>query len=230
MTTSGTTVYNPSLGDLTLYAFNLCGIRNTALTQEHMTSARTAANLMLSNWANRGVNLWKVDLVTVNLVTGTSTYSVDPSTVMILDAYVTTTNSGVNTDRIILPVSRTEYASYPNKQQQGFPTIYWFDRLINPTVTIWPVPNTSNGPATLSYYCVTQIQDSNFTNGQTVDIPYRWLDAFATGLAERLAMIWSPALVQLLKTSADEAYNIVAPQDTEYVSMYISPQISGYYR
>jgi len=230
MTTSGTTVYNPSLGDLTLYAFNLCGIRNTALAQEHMTSARIAANLMLSNWANRGVNLWKVDLVTVNLVTGTSTYSVDPSTVMILDAYVTTTNSGVNTDRIILPVSRTEYASYPNKQQQGFPTIYWFDRLINPTVTIWPVPNTSNGPATLSYYCVTQIQDSNFTNGQTVDIPYRWLDAFATGLAERLAMIWSPALVQLLKTSADEAYNIVAPQDTEYVSMYISPQISGYYR
>jgi len=230
MTTSGTTAYNPSLGDLTLYAFNLCGIRNTALAQEHMTSARIAANLMLSNWANRGVNLWKVDLVTVNLVTGTSTYSVDPSTVMILDAYVTTTNSGVNTDRIILPVSRTEYASYPNKQQQGFPTIYWFDRLINPTVTIWPVPNTSNGPATLSYYCVTQIQDSNFTNGQTVDIPYRWLDAFATGLAERLAMIWSPALVQLLKTSADEAYNIVAPQDTEYVSMYISPQISGYYR
>jgi hypothetical protein len=230
MTTSGTTAYNPSLGDLTLYAFNLCGIRDTALAQEHMTSARTAANLMLSNWANRGVNLWKVDLVTVNLVTGTSTYSVDPNTVMILDAYVTTTNSGVNTDRIILPVSRTEYASYPNKQQQGFPTIYWFDRLISPTVTIWPVPNTSNGPATLSYYRVTQIQDSNFTNGQTVDIPYRWLDAFATGLAARLAMIWSPALVQLLKPSADEAYNIAAQQDTEYVSMYISPQISGYYR
>jgi len=230
MTTSGTTAYNPSLGELTLYAFNLCGVRNTALAQEHMSSARTAANLMLSSWSNRGVNLWKVDLVTVPLVTGTSTYAVDSSTVMILDAYVTNTGNGQNIDRIILPVSRTEYASYPNKQQQGFPTIYWFDRLISPTVTIWPVPNTSNGPATLSYYRVTQVQDSNFTGGQTIDIPYRWLDAFATGLAARLSMVWAPAISQMLKPAADEAYNIAAQQDTEYVSMYISPQISGYYR
>jgi len=230
MTTSGTTAYNPSLGELTLYAFNLCGVRNTALAQEHMSSARTAANLMLSSWSNRGVNLWKVDLVTVNLVTGTSTYSVPSDTVMILDAYVTNTGNGQNIDRIILPVSRTEYASYPNKQQQGFPTVYWLDRLISPTITIWPVPNTSNGPSTLSYYRVSQIQDSNFTSGQTIDIPYRWLEAFAQGLAYRLAMVWQPAIVQQLKPLADEAYNIAAQQDTEYVSMYISPQISGYYR
>jgi hypothetical protein len=230
MTTSGTTAYNPSLGELTLYAFNLCGVRNTALAQEHMSSARTAANLMLSSWANRGVNLWKVDLVTVNLVTGTSTYSVPSDTVMILDAYVTTNTGGQNIDRIILPVSRTEYASYPNKAQQGFPTTYWFDRLISPTVTIWPVPNTSNGPSTLSYYRVTQVQDSNYTNGQTIDIPYRWLEAFAMGLASRLAMVWQPALVQQLKPLAEESYNIAAQQDTEYVSMYISPQISGYWR
>jgi len=185
---------------------------------------------MLANWSNRGVNLWEVELVTLNLVTGTSTYSVDPKVIMILDTYVTTTNSGQNVDRIILPISRTEYASYPNKTQQGFPTTYWFDRLISPTITIWPVPNTSTGPSTMSYYAVTQIQDSNYTGGQTIDIPYRWLEAFTTGLAARLAMIWAPALVQMLKPAADEAYSIAAQQDTEYVSMYISPQLSGYYR
>jgi hypothetical protein len=74
------------------------------------------------------------------------------------------------------------------------------------------------------------VQDSNFTGGQTIDIPYRWLDAFATGLAARLSMVWAPAISQMLKPAADEAYNIAAQQDTEYVSMYISPQISGYYR
>ena len=230
MTTSGTYSYNPSLGELTLQALSLCGIIPTALTQEHMSSAHTAANLMLANWSNRGVNLWEVELVTLNLVTGTSTYSVDPKVIMILDTYVTTTNSGQNVDRIILPISRTEYASYPNKTQQGFPTTYWFDRLISPTITIWRVPNTSTGPSTMSYYAVTQIQDSNYTGGQTIDIPYRWLEAFATGLASRLAMIWAPALVQMLKPAADEAYSIAAQQDTEYVSMYISPQLSGYYR
>ena len=230
MTTSGTYNFSPSLGELTLYAFNLAGVRNTAIAQEHLSSARMATNLMLSRWANQGVNLWKVELVTINLVTDTSTYSVDPNVVMVLDTYVTTPNSGANIDRIILPVSRTEYASYPNKTQQGFPTIYWFDRLISPTITVWRVPNTSNGPTTLSYYAVTQIQDSNLTNGQTVDIPYRWYEAFANGLAYRLARIWNPPLVQMLKMEADESYAIAAQQDTEWTNLYISPQVSGYWR
>ena len=230
MTTSGTYAYNPALGELTIYAFNLAGVRSTAIAQEHMTSARTATNIMLARWANMGVNLWKVELVTTNLVTGQSTYPVDSNIVMILDTYVTTTQTGQNIDRIILPVSRTEYASYPNKTQQGFPTIYWFDRLINPTITIWPVPNTANGPATMSYYAVTQIQDANLTGGQTVDIPYRWLEAFANGLAYRLARIWNPALTQMLKPEADESYAIAAQQDVENAAMYISPTLSGYWR
>jgi len=102
--------------------------------------------------------------------------------------------------------------------------------LISPTLTVWPVPNTSTGPSTLSYYAVTQVQDSNFTGGQTVDIPYRWLEAFANGLAYRLARIWNPPLTQMLKPEADESYAIAAQQDTEWTNMYISPQVSGYWR
>ena len=197
MATSGTYNYNPSLGELTLYAFNLAEIRNTALAQEHMESARMASNLLLANWSNRGVNLWAVDLQTVNFnqtpttlsATGTGsvatltfatpntpvytvgtqitvsgitpsgyngtytvtassngsvsyantttgaqtvagtissqtpagTYSVDPNTVVLLDSYVTTTTSSSQPiDRIILPVSRTEYASYPISSKLAF--------------------------------------------------------------------------------------------------------------
>mgnify|MGYP003349330840 FL=1 len=191
MTTSGTYAFNPALGELTIYAFNLCGLRGASLLQEHMQSARMASNLLLSRWANQGVNLWKVDLVTVPLVTGQATYDVDAKTVVILDAYVTNDQTGENIDRIIMPISRTEYASYPNKEQQGFPTVFWFDRLLSPTVTLWPVPNVDNGPSTLSYYRVTQIQDANLQNGLTVDIPYLWMEAFAYGLATRLAQIWA---------------------------------------
>ena len=230
MTTSGTYAFNPSLGELTLYAFNLCGIRNTSIVQEHMTSARMATNLMCARWSNQGVNLWKVDLVSTALVTGQSTYSVDAKTVMMLDAYISNDATGDNIDRIILPVSRTEYASYPNKEQQGFPTVYWFDRLLSPTVTLWPVPNVDNGPQTLNYYRVIQIQDSNFVSGQTVDIPYLWLEAFALGLAQRLAMVWSPDKLSLLKPLADEAYEIAASQNVEQAQQYISPQIAGYFR
>ena len=228
MTTSGTYAFNPSLGEVTLYAYNLCGIRNTSLLQEHMQSARMAANMLAMRWSNQGVNLWAVDLVTVPLVQGQSTYTVDPNTVMILDAYVTTGTGTSEIDRIIMPVSRTEYASYPNKTQQGFPTTYWFDRLLSPTVSLWPVPDGNE--VALKYYRVRQLQDSNFTSGQTVEIPPLWLEAFAMGLAFRLALIWAPDKVQMLKPLADEAYQIAADQNVEYAATYISPQIQGYYR
>jgi hypothetical protein len=229
MATSGTYTFNPSLGELTLYAYNLIGVRNTAVLQEHMTAARMAANLMLARWSNQGVNLWAVDLITVPLVQGQKTYNVDSNTVMILDAYMEITNSGQPIDRIIMPVSRTEYASYPNKEQQGFTTTYWFDRLISPTITLWPVPDGSSAQY-LKYYRVRQLQDSNLQNGQQVEVPYLWMEAFAYGLALRLAQIWAPQMMASLKPMADESYQIAADQNVEYAQQYISPMISGYYR
>ena len=303
MATSGTYNFNPSLGEIVLYAYNLCEIRNTAIVQEHMEAARMATNLLLANWANRGVNLWAVDLETVPFVqtpailtatgngstttltystpntpvytvglqitvsgtgvvdgvqtvtasgngyvsfaasysgstnggtisssTPAATYSVDPNTVVMLDAYVTTTQSQTQPiDRIILPVSRTEYSSYPNKEQTGFPTVFWFDRLISPQVTLWPVPDGTSSQY-LKYYRVRQIQDSNYTSGQTVEIPYLWLEAFAYALAHRLAVIWNAQKSMLLKPLADEAYMIAAEQNVETAQQYISPQISGYFR
>jgi hypothetical protein len=232
MATSGTYAFNPSLGEITLYAYNLIGLRNTSLLQEHMEAARMAANMLCANWSNRGVNLWAVDLVTVPLVQGQKTYNVDLNTVTMLDAYmVIDDGNGQPIDRIILPVSRTEYASYPNKENEGFTTTFWFDRLIspNPTVTLWPVPDGSSAQY-LKYYRVRQIQDATLQNGTQVEIPYLWMDAFAYGLAARLAIIWAPDKAQLLKPLADEAYTIAAEQNVETAQQYISPQIAGYYR
>ena len=199
------------------------------MLQEHMTSARMATNLMLARWSNQGVNLWAVDLITTALVEGQATYNVDANTVMILDAYMEITNSGQPIDRIIMPVSRTEYASYPNKESQGFTTTYWFDRLLSPTITLWPVPD-GNSAQFLKYYRVRQLQDANLQNGQQVEIPYLWMEAFAYGLATRLAQIWAPQMMASLKPMADESYQIAADQNTEYVQQYISPMISGYFR
>jgi hypothetical protein len=226
MTTSGTYAFNPALGEIVLYAYQNIGVRPTSVLQEHMESARMATNMMLSRWSNQGVNLWAVDLVTVPLVQGQSTYAVDGNTVMVLDAY-TTTSSGI--DRVIMPISRTEYASYPNKDQQGFPTSYWYDRLVSPTLTLWPVPDGSSATI-LKYYRVRQVQDSNLQNGENVEIPYRWLEAFADGLTYRLARIWQPQMAVALKGQADESYQIAADQDVEAVNTYISPMIGSYFR
>jgi hypothetical protein len=226
---SGTFAFNPTLGELTLYAFNLCQMRPSALLQEHMQSARMAANLMLGRWSSQGVNLWRVDLVQTPLVKGQTAYPYDPSVIVILDAYISTINTdGSANDRIILPISRSEYSSYPNKEMQGFPTVFWADRLIDPTVTIWPVPDGNQ--TFLSYYCVRQIDDAAFSNATGVNLPTYFFEAFAYGLAARLAAIWAPQLAPALKAMADEAYSIACDQNVETSNIYVSPMLGQYFR
>lgn len=230
MATSGTYTFNPSAGETVLTAYARAQVRRTALTPEHMADARNEANFLLSEWSNRQVNLWTVDLVEVPLLEGVATYDVDPTTVMILDAYISSVNSGSSvTDRVIMPISRTEYASYPDKTMQGFVTSFWFDRLIEPTITLWPVPSADD-TYTLKYYRCRQVQDTVLTNALNVEVPYRWLDAFVFGLAWRLAMIHNPPLTELMFKMYDRAWNIAATQDIENVPMYIAPGLTNYYR
>ena len=226
MTTSGTYNYSPSPGEITLYAFNLIGIRPASILQEHLDSARNAMNMMMASWSNNGVNLWAVSLVTTPLVQGTATYDVSSNVIVMLDTYIQYGDPAI--DRIIMPVSRSEYAAYPNKEQEGFPTVYWMDRLLSPTVTVWPVPDGNQ--TSLKYYCISRLQDADMNGSSTLDIPQIWLEAFAFGLALRLALIWAPDKVALMKQFSDEAYSAAAATGIETAQQYLSPTISGYFR
>lgn len=230
MASSGTFAFSPSLGELVLYAYNLCQIRSTSIEQAHMETARMAANMLLSDWSQRGVNLWKVDLVVEPLIEGQSTYAVDPKTIMMLDAYIRTERPLQPAyDRIILPISRSEYASYGNKERPSIPSVFWFDRLISPTVTLWPPPNEVTG-VTLQYYRVVQIEDAVLGGATTMDLPYRWFNAFADGLALQLARSWAPALIPALAPFAEKSYATAAGNDVETAAFYISPMLGGYWR
>jgi hypothetical protein len=228
--TSGTYNFNPSMGESVLYSYGMCGVRRTALTQAHYEDARMATNMMMSAWSARGVNLWAVDLQSLALTQGCATYQVPSNTIVMLDAYYTINPGGgaAQTDRIMNPISRTEYASYPNKAQQGAPTVFWFDRLLSPTVTLWPTPDGQQ--ACFNYYRLRQTQDSTFTNGTSIEIPVYFWDAFSLGLAWRLALIWAPDKAIMLKPLADEAYEYAATQNVESSQMYISPVIGQYFR
>lgn len=229
ITTSGVYNYAPAVGEVVLTALSRLQIRGPAVLADHMYQARAEANLMQAEWSNRGPNLWAVDLQTVALTQGTATYAVPAETVMILDAYITTAfGSSTTFNRVITPFSRTEYAALPNPQQQAPPTTYWFDRLISPTITLWPVPDGS-ATYTLSYYRYRQVQDAVTAGGLGFEIPYRWIDAAAAGMSHRLARHFAPQLEQIRKTDATEAYNIAAAQDTENVNLYIAPMIGSYY-
>ena len=227
--TSDTFDFNPSNNEIIAQAFSRIGVRRLAILSEHVQNAVMELNLLFSKLNNQSPNLWTVDLQSIPLIQGVATYSILAETIQILDVFIRTQSGTSQTDRILYPLSRTEYASLSNKNSQGFPSQFWFDRLISPTITFYLTPD-GNGPYDAFYYRCRQIQDSRIANGQVAEIPNRWIDAVVAGLAHRLARIYAPNLEQIRKMDADEAWSLAATQDVENVPLNITPGIGGYWR
>lgn len=228
-TYSGTYNFLPSVSELVVAAYRRIGIHRSEILTEHFADAKNECNLLQAQWANLGPTLWTVDLQTVSLVQGTATYTVPADTVMMLDVWISIPNGdGTTSDRIITPYSRTEYASTPDKSTEGAPTVFWFDRLIAPTFTLWPVPDGTI--PTLNYYRFTQVQDAVTTNATNPQVPYLALDAYVANLAHRLARIWKPELAGEREQDSIKAYNVFSTQFVENVPLYISPIASSYWR
>jgi hypothetical protein len=225
--TSGTYDFDPAMGEAVMFSYGLCGVRRTALTQQHYEDARMATNMLMGRWSADGVNLWQVDLHYIPLVKGQSTYPVPSNTIVMLDMYYTINNGHQEIDRIMTPVSRTEYANYPNKHQQGSPTVAWYNRLLSPNVHLWPTPNGQQ--ASFKYYRLRQTQDSVLKNGTSVEIPYYFLEPYVFGLGYRLALIWAPDRAPGLKVQADESFGIASRQNEETANTYVAPMLNGYF-
>ena len=143
---------------------------------------------------------------------------------------LTQANSSPPTDRVLTPISRTDYSAQPNKSQQGTPTTFWFDRLSPvPTVTMWYVPD-GNGPYVYFAYRMRRIQDASAQGGQTPDVPYRALEALCADMSARLSRKYAPALYDSLKLDAAAAWAEFAQEDRERVQLFLCPDTSGYFR
>lgn len=228
-TYSGTYLFNPSAGEIILNAFNRVGVRPSEITATHLQTAVMELNLYLAgNVGNMQPNLWTVTLETLPLTEGQATYSVAAEIVQITNAFIRV-GTTETTDTLLYPMSQTEYAALANKEAEGKPSQFWFNRAISPEITLYLVPD-GNGPYTLYYYMVRQTQDATIAGGYNIEVPYLWLDACTAGLAYRLARIYRPEIEDKRKQDAVEAWTIAASQNVENVPMYIVPDTSGYYR
>jgi hypothetical protein len=234
MTTSGTYVYNPAVADVFAAAFSMCGVRRPELTVEHIADAGFQANMVMVDFSNRNPNQWALEVQQVPLVAGTNTYSLTNRTIAIAAAYISITIGGTINDRLMAPMSATEYAAIPIKAQQGFPNSYWFN-LANPIpqLHLYYTPDSAY-TYTLNLTTFRQMQDVVSPNGQTLDAPYRFLDAFTTGLAARLALNYPdqrrPTLSKDLEILYEKRSVIAASQDQEDVNIYVVPGLYSYFR
>jgi hypothetical protein len=212
----------------------MCGVRRTEITTQHLTDAAFHANMVMVDFSNRNPNQWALEIQPVALTPGINTYSLTNRTIAIAAAYVSITVGGDINDRVISSMSAAEYAAIPIKSQQGFPNSYWLNLATpTPTVHVYYTPDSSY-TYTLNLTTFRQMQDINPANGQTLDAPYRFLDAFTTGLAARLAIVYPdgkrPNLAKDLDALYRDRINTASSTDQENVNLYVSPGLQGYFR
>jgi hypothetical protein len=225
LTLTNTFDFAPSAGECVLNALSRIQIRGPMVKTEMLHMAAMEANLMQVEWSNRGPNLWTVDEQEIETEAAFATYPVDPSTIAVLEVTLGQGSPPNETEIMLTSISRTQYMSYPNKALPGRPTVYWFDILIAPTITLWPVPDQVYN---LHFSRYRQQMDATLRNAGNFEAPYRWLDAASAGLAHRLARHYAPGLEQQRKADYVEAYGHAAARDKENAPVFISPMLEFY--
>lgn len=120
--------------------------------------------------------------------------------------------------------SQQEYYGLPDKTTPGTPTAYFVDRRVNPVVMrIW---KPTNGQTTMLFYTrIRQMQDVSGTS-QTVDVPYRFLEAVTASLAWRMSSKYSPDREERLGFQAAAAIKAAQEEDDQRVPLRFS--VMGY--
>lgn len=133
-----------------------------------------------------------------------------------------------------LPVTqwnRDTWSVINNKLQQGRPsTSYYFEKLIRPQVTMWPVPNNSYDYLTMFIH--RQVQDVG-TMMNELEIPSRWYEAVVWQLAERLAFELPnvpPDLATLTSQMSDKYTMMAEDEETDGATLMLTPGIGVYSR
>jgi hypothetical protein len=126
--TSGTSVFNLDLTELVEEAFERCGFQ--LRSGYDLRTARRSINLMLTEWANRGINLWTVEETSIQLTTNQGIYAVPVDTIDVLDLETRTNNASTSnqTDINLSRISESTYATIPNKLTTGRPIQVYFNR------------------------------------------------------------------------------------------------------
>jgi hypothetical protein len=88
MTTSSVTTFNLDLNNIVEEAFERCGAE--LRSGYDMRTARRSLNILMIEWANRGINLWTIEQGQINLVNGQISYAIPTDTVDLLDHVVRT--------------------------------------------------------------------------------------------------------------------------------------------
>lgn len=215
MTISGSTDFELDVSDYIEEAFERCGLE--VRTGYDLRTAKRSLNLMLAEWANRGLNQWTIKQRTLSLTQGDGDYSLSNDVIDVLSVVIRRSDTDYALDR----VSRDTFISIPNKTTQGRPSQFFLDRQNTPNLKLWPVPE--NATDTVIYDALTRMDDAD-SQTNTMDMPFRFYPCLAAGLAYYMALKRAPDRIQLLKAMYEEEFERAMAEDRDRSSFNIVPQ------
>jgi hypothetical protein len=239
--TTTTTSFNPTLNDLIEESFERCGLE--LRSGYDFRTARRSLNFLLTEWANRGINLWTIEQGQITLVQGQITYDLPVDTVDLLEHVIRTFPSSIanQTDININRISISTYSTIPNKLTQGRPIQVWVNRrsgqttdgeILYPQINVWPSPDQGTLESPYYYFVYWRLRRMyDAGNGANVeDIPFRFQNALVAGLAYMLSVKLPDALqrVSMLKQQYDEAWELAAGEDREKAPDRLVPRMITY--
>ncbi len=225
MALSGTKSFELDVADYCQEAWERCGL--DIRTGYDLRTTTRSLNLVLADWANRGLNQWTIEEQVITMSAGDNDYVLSSSDIDVLEAVVRFTD-GVGTanqsDLTVDRISREYYLNIPNKLTQGRPVQYFVDRQITPVIKVWPTPDQT-------YYLVVNklVRMDDASSGvNTLEIPFRFYPCLAAGLAYYLSLKKAPERSQLLKAVYDEEFIRAAAEDRDRASLNLTPGRSSY--
>ena len=214
MAVSGSKDFELDVAEYVEEAFERCGLE--VRTGYDLKSAKRSLNLLLADWANRGLNQWTIKQRTLAMVAGTGEYALSADVIDILSVVVQRNS----TDYSLLRLSRDGFLTLPNKTTQGRVNQFFLDRQITPNLKLWPVPDNSTD--VVYYNALTRLDDADiYTN--TMDLPFRFYPCLAAGLAYYLALKRAPNRVTMLKALYEEEFERAAEEDRDRASFNVAP-------
>ena len=209
-------------------AFERCGLE--VRTGYDFKTAKRSLNLMLAEWANRGLNQWTIAQKTVTMVKDTTEYNIDSTNgtapIDVLDVFIRETVSSETTDLPMTRLSRAEYSHIVNKSSTGKPNQYFVNKQITPTISVWPAPDKSS-TYTVVMNVLTRMDDSDSATN-TMEVPFRFYPCLTAGLAYYISMKKAPDRIQLLKTVYEEEFERAMGEDRDRSSFTVTPQLNYY--
>lgn len=122
-------------------------------------------------------------------------------------------------------IAISDYFSVGQKNTPGRPSAFDVNRLIAPTLVLYPPPISTYTLAV--YKRIRHLYDVTSAT-ETFDVPQRFLEAITADLALHLARKFAPARKADLQADADAAWMIAAAEDRDRAPLSFTPDLTGW--